>query len=128
MASVVVDSSAWIEYLRNTTHPASHAVRTLLIRRRAASFPIIEMELLRGVKPAQKSSLGHLMAVVPSLPLDRDDFQMAGDMMNRLLSKGITVPPLDGLIASACLRRDLEILTLDRHFELVPGMKRHPLR
>ncbi len=66
-------------------------------------------------------------AAVPQLAVEAIDFTSAGDLLRDLRASGTTLPSMDGLIAALALRHDVPLLTLDRHFEHVPGLRRWPL-
>jgi predicted nucleic acid-binding protein len=49
----------------------------------------------------------------------------AGDLAGTLRRSGTTVPLSDLLIAAIAVEQRLEVITADRHFELIPGVRIH---
>jgi predicted nucleic acid-binding protein len=48
---------------------------------------------------------------------------LVGDLDALLRKKGITIPPMDVIIAQVCLHHKVSIFTLDEHFHSIPGLK-----
>ena len=128
MAEVLVDTSAWISALRGTDEPIKVAVDELLNLDQALFCGVVEMELLYGMRPKERKLLLPLFEALPYVEIDREDWKVAGNMLADMRSRGTTIPASDALIACLCLRHGLEILTTDRHFEKVPGLKHHRYR
>jgi predicted nucleic acid-binding protein len=57
-----------------------------------------------------------LMEAIPCIPFHEEDWVLASDLDLSLRKKGITVPPMDVLIAQVCLRHNVPLFTLDNHF------------
>jgi predicted nucleic acid-binding protein len=47
----------------------------------------------------------------------------AGDLDASLRKKGMTIPPMDVIIAQVCRHHKVAIFTLDEHFHSIPGLK-----
>ena len=128
MAVALVDTSCWIDYLRHGTSQPSHVLETLLKTDQAALCGVIEAELLRGLREEERDSVETLLGALPYLEMGREDYRTAGALLGSLRSKGVTLPLTDGLIAAVCLRYDLPLLTLDKHFSNIPGLRLYPTR
>ena len=87
----------------------------------------VELELRRGLRRRETSAVFGVWSAVPLLAVEAIDFTSAGDLLRDLAEAGRTLPSMDGLIAALALRHDVPLLTLDRHFEVVPGLRRWPL-
>ncbi|MBZ0274380.1 PIN domain-containing protein [bacterium] len=124
MNDVLVDTSAWISAMRGDNSNVRMAVDKLLAKRKAVFCGVVELELLRGMRPNEKRLLLPLLRELPFLEIDREDWQSAGELLNRLRSQGKTIPSNDALVAVLCLRHQMELLTLDKHFNYVPALKR----
>jgi predicted nucleic acid-binding protein len=48
---------------------------------------------------------------------------LVGDLDALLRKKGITIPPMDVIIAQVCLHHKVSIFTLDEHFHSISGLK-----
>jgi predicted nucleic acid-binding protein len=123
---VLVDTSAWVAFFRGAL-PGSTEVRTLLTEDRALRCGPVELELRRGLRRHEAAAVLGVWSAVPPLPIEAIDFTSAGDLLRDLAEAGRTLPSIAGLIAALALRHDVALLTLDRHFEAVPGLRRWPL-
>lgn len=132
---IVVDTSAWIEYFRNSAHPVNHRVRALLASR--AELAITEavfMEMLGGVRSAR--TLDAIRSQLVGLPLLRlegvDDFEQAAAIYRACRASGHTLRgQVDLLIAVPTIRHGASLLHNDRDFEVIArhsGLKLEPLR
>lgn len=118
MTSILIDTSAWIDFFRNQSGAVGDIVATLIEREQAVMTGPVLAELLQGLKSRQESNtLRELFAVLPYLEVSRRDWEKSGDLLRKLRQRGITVPLTDALIASVAKRTGCAVLTLDRHFE-----------
>ena len=121
--SVLVDTSAWVDFFRGV-RPVSSRVRELISQERAAFCGVTLYELLQGIRSAGEGD--RLRVVLESLPhiaADRDVWARAGNLSHTLRKSGVTLPMSDVVIAAAALTNDLEVLTTDDHFEHIEGLK-----
>jgi len=124
---IIVDTSVWIEFLRNASSPLSLQLQTLLRSGRVFLVGMVLAEILQGIKSKKEADLvKRSMNSLPYLEMDREIFQKAGDLSAELRRKGLTVPLSDLLIATSALHYDCEVLAIDPHFDNVPGLERHP--
>ena len=128
MTDVLIDTSAWIAALRGTDRKIMRAVDTLLDLERVVFCGVVEMELLHRIRPSEQKRLIPLFEALTYAEVDRNDWKAAGAMMNKLRSKGITIPSSDALIAALCLRHGFSLLTLDHHFDKIPKIKRFKVK
>lgn len=118
MTSILIDTSAWIDFFRNQSGAVGDSVATLIEREQAVMTGPVLAELLQGLKSRQESNtLRELFDVLPYLEVSRRDWEKSGDLLRKLRQRGITVPLTDALIASVAKRTGCAVLTLDRHFE-----------
>ena len=123
---ILIDTSAWIEFLRDTGTTVSDVVHELLTEE-IAVCDAVRMEVLAGARDeSHLSSLRRLLAraaVIPTLTTDYDD---AAALYRRCRRRGETVRKLvDCLIAATAIRAGATVLhndadfdTLARHTEL----------
>ncbi len=114
---ILVDTSAWVEFLRGTDSPVCEAVDRLL-GSDLASCDAISMELLAGARDErQLTQLRGLLARTTMLPTSPADFELAAAMYRACRVRGETVRKLiDCLIAAVAVRADVEILHADADF------------
>jgi hypothetical protein len=128
---ILVDSSAWIEFLRGTGTTVNEAVRRLMTDRSdpIVTTEVVHMELLAGaVTPRESKNLRQLLARFELVPLEGlADFDHAAAIYRTCRRQGHTVRTrLDCLIAAVAIRTDAEVLHNDRDFDTIA---RHtPLR
>ena len=118
MNKVLVDTSAWVDFFRNSSGLAGDLV-TDLIRLDSAYLtgPIIA-ELLHGVRGKKEASqLNFLFTTIPYLEIERNDWAVTGNKLQKLREKGLSIPLTDVLIASVAIRNNMDVLTLDKHFQ-----------
>ena len=83
-------------------------------------------EVLQGARsPAEFDFLRTRLDTLRFLDADKDTWVMAGQLANELRRQGRTIPLSDVTIAVAAIQHDEPVLTTDRHFELVPGLRLH---
>ncbi len=123
---IVVDSSAWIEFLRDTGSPVCNAVDRLLVAD-LAGCDAISMEILAGARDDRHLSLLRgLINRATMLPTTPADFDEAAALYRICRRRGETVRKLiDCLIAAVAIRAGAELLhadvdfaALERHTEL----------
>lgn len=124
MADVLADTSVWIAHFRGKDCPETDRLDSLLQQDRVALCGVVEMELLRGVRPAERNRLASLLESLHYVEILREDFVAAGERLCQLREQGITIPATDALIGMVCKRNRLALLTLDSHFEHLREVKR----
>ena len=127
----IVDSSAWIEYLRGTGSRAHHQVRAM-VRRGTPTAGVTEpviMELLSGARDSEDfRKIERLTKAMPLAQVDSVcDFTEAGAIYKVLRNEGITIRSrIDCLIAAVAWRRDATLVHADRDFDAIAS--RYPVR
>lgn len=114
---VLVDTSAWVDFLRPGDSPVDDLIPHLVRSGHARLCGPVLCELLQGVRsPRQATRLQDLLRALSYIEDDRSDWLAAGYTLQHLRRGGITVPLSDALIATLAIRRALDVLTLDQHF------------
>ncbi len=114
---VLIDTSAWIEFLRDTGSPACRHVDELLAREFAICDPI-RMEVLAGARDeSHLLNLRRLLARAVLIPMRPTDYEDAAALYRRCRRHGATVRKLiDCLIAAVAIRAGTPILHHDADF------------
>jgi len=118
ISSVLVDTSAWIDFFRRADGNVGDIVADPTERDRAILTGPVIAEILRGVRGSKE--VGRLKTLLGSLPyveVQRSDLEVAGKNLCELRSRGLTLALTDAVIATVALRCGLSILTLDKDFE-----------
>ncbi len=124
---ILVDTSAWVEFLRDTASPVCTRVDELLDADIATCHPI-RMEVLAGARDDRHlADLRGLLARASLLPTDPVDYEDAAALYRTCRRGGDSVRKLiDCLIAATAIRADVAVLHADSDFEV---LSRHtPLR
>lgn len=127
---ILVDSSAWIEFLRATGSPAHLRLRAALEGdAELASTDVIVMELLAGARDEDdRDRLRRLLYGLDFLAVDGPaDYESAAELYRLCRGRGETPRKLtDCLIAAVAIRNGAELLCEDADFQAIA---RHaPLR
>ena len=114
---IFVDTSAWVEFLRDTGSEVCDALDQLLDAD-IAICDAVSMEVLAGARDEQHLvQLRGLLARATMLPTTPADYEVAASMYRSCRSRGETVRKLiDCLIAAVALRAGAEILHADADF------------
>jgi predicted nucleic acid-binding protein len=114
---ILVDTSAWVEFLRGTGSPACEAVDELLAGD-LAICDAISMELLAGARDErQLGQLRGLLARPATLPTTPSEYELAATMYRACRVRGETVRKLiDCLIGAVAVKADVEVLHADADF------------
>jgi predicted nucleic acid-binding protein len=127
---ILVDTSAWIEFLRDTGSEVCEAVDRLLDADLAIS-DAVSMEVLAGARDERHLiQLRGLLGRATMLPTTPADYEAAASLYRTCRASGETVRRLiDCLIAAVALRAGAEILHADTDFTALARhteLKIHP--
>jgi predicted nucleic acid-binding protein len=137
MSLLLLDTSVWIEYLRDTGSAACQEVERLLQHDLGAlaTTPLVVMELLAGATtPTAVAQLERLTGGLPLLLLDQPlDFPAAAAVFRAARQQGTTVRGLiDCLLAVLAQRHGATLVHRDadlaRLAALLPGLATHDVR
>ena len=117
---ILIDTSAWIEFLRDTGSPVCLLVDELLSKE-IATCDAVRMEVLAGARDEfHLRDLRRLLARAVLLPTDPTDYENAAALYRRCRRKGETVRKLiDCLIASVAMSAGASVLHHDADFDVL---------
>lgn len=117
---ILVDTSAWIEFLRDTGSPSCARVDELLAEEIATCHPV-RMELLAGARDDQHlQALRGLLARATTLETLPTDYEDAAALYRTCRRHGETVRTvIDCLIAAHAIRARLPLLHADADFDVL---------
>ena len=125
---IVIDTSILIDAL----HRKNSALRKILELQAAGEVlcttQINVLELYKGVYRPAKSKSGlekvrKLLDALIILPIDDDVYDVFGELSAELKYMGGTIGDFDELIASIALINGAAIVTVDCHFQRIPGLE-----
>lgn len=127
---MVVDTSAWVEFLRGTGSAVDRALSRAIRDDEELGVPdVVRLELLAGARSdAATGQLLRLLARFIALPAASPaDHEHAAWLYREVRSRGETVRSLiDCLVAASALRLDASLLARDRDYQLISAVS--PLR
>ncbi|MBU6312351.1 MAG: PIN domain nuclease [Actinomycetales bacterium] len=122
---ILIDTSAWVEFLRATGSPADREVQESL-RGEIATCDPIRMEVLAGARDDDElASLRSLLSRAIVLPVTPATYEDAARLYRRARSSGTPVRRLmDCLIAAVAITHDVQVLHADRDFTTLANCSR----
>ena len=117
---ILIDTSAWIEFLRDTGSGVCQLVDDLLTED-IAICGVVRMEVLAGARDeAHLSRLRGLLARAVTIPTLAVDYEDAAMLYRQCRRQGETVRKLpDCLIAASAIRKSVPVLHSDVDFEVL---------
>jgi len=115
---ILIDTSAWVECLRDTGSPICQRVDDLLAAE-IATCDAVRMEVLAGARSEPHlQQLRRLLARASILPTESVDYDAAAALYRTCRQQGQTVRKLiDCLIAAVAIRGEVPILHRDPDFD-----------
>ncbi|TGL56898.1 PIN domain-containing protein [Leptospira jelokensis] len=119
MSFVLIDSSIWIEYFRNSNSKISEEVDSLIDNGNIYTNEIILTELIPFIKIKKKSELIHLLETIESFKMNIDwkqlrEFQIL-NLKNGINHVGIP----DLIILQNVIQNKSCLFTMDKHFKMM---------
>jgi predicted nucleic acid-binding protein len=118
MASVIVDTSVWIEASRrdgDLTYKVG--LENLLEAYEAAWCSPVKLEFMGGARKEDRKKLTFWFDCIPYRSVVESHWALAKQHAWKLRDRGLTVPWNDVLIASIAIEADLRVYANDQHFE-----------
>lgn len=128
---ILIDTSAWVEFLRDTGSRTCHAVDDLVGSDDIATCDPVAMEVLAGARDERHlTQLRGLLALAVTLPTTPADYDLAASLYRSCRAKGETVRKLmDCLIGSVAMQAGAEVLHADADFSVLArntSLRIHP--
>jgi predicted nucleic acid-binding protein len=123
---VIPDSDAWIDYLKNPGSVQGATLQRLIETDKAALVGIVATEVLRGTRtPERREQVRDVLFSADYVEMTLACWERAGTIAGELDAGGLPLPLPDSIIAAIALENDYEVLTRDKHFERIPGLRLH---
>lgn len=115
---ILVDTSAWVEYLRDTGSPVCLRVEALLSEGFHVCDPV-RLEVLAGARDdAHLRQLRSLLGRGTDVPVVREHYDVAASLYRECRRQGRTVRKMmDCLIAAAAVQVGVPVLHADADFD-----------
>jgi len=122
-SKILPDTCAWIDFLSGRQTPLAEALGEALTRVEVFNCGIVLFELLQGIKnPKEEAMVQNALQALPHLEMACDLWIRAGRLAANLRSSDHTLPLSDIIIATLALENDCSVMTIDRHFDIIPGL------
>jgi predicted nucleic acid-binding protein len=116
----LVDTSSWIEYLRDRDSPAGDSVEALVLSGESAWCDVTLVELWHGVRGVrEKRELALMEQEIERVPVDASVWKLACRLASRCRESGVNAPTSDIIIAACASYHKLEVEHCDRHFDRI---------
>ena len=117
---ILIDTSAWIEYLRNSNSPTCNEVEEIL-RLKPATCDAVRMEVFAGARDERHAiELKQLISRAHLISTDAIDYENAASIYRACRRFGITVRThIDCLIAAVAIRANTPLLHKDSDFDAI---------
>lgn len=116
----LVDTSAWVEFLRRRGDPpAKEAVAALLEDDLAAYTCPIRFELWSGARPEEEADLEQALGFSHHILFEAEDWRQAALLERRLRASGLNIPRNDLFVAVVAVRGGLSLVCRDAHFTAI---------
>jgi predicted nucleic acid-binding protein len=118
---LLVDTSAWIEFLRDTGSAACLRVDDAIRREEVLTTDPVIFELMAGARAEHEDRLRRLLSEQDYEPFaPRTDWLDAAAIYRVCRRRGVTIRShLDCLIAAVAIRRNVPVLHVDRDFGVI---------
>jgi len=85
---------------------------------------VVLFELVQGVRTEdKKAKVLDALSNLSYAEMTKDLWQKAGELSASVKKKGLNLPLSDIFIAALAIEHNLQIFTLDKHFEQIPTVK-----
>jgi predicted nucleic acid-binding protein len=114
----LVDTSSWVEYLRDHESSVGDRVEALVLRGEAAWCDITLVELWHGVRGAkEKRELTEMEKEIERIAVHAAVWRLASKLALRSREKGINAPISDLVTAACAVTHGLELEHCDKHYD-----------
>ena len=120
---VIADSCILIEFFR-TKSEISNRLRKLIANNLVVGTGIIIAELLQGTKTSKEQDIViNIFDTLEYIEITKKLWIESGNLASKLRSIGKTIPLSDILLACCAREHQLQIFTIDKHFQEIPNIK-----
>jgi predicted nucleic acid-binding protein len=116
----LVDTSAWVEYLRSRQSEVAAKVESLLLSDEAALCEMVMLELWNGARgQEEKRKLTELSSAALYLEINAEVWKLAHRLASLCRDHGNTIPAADILVAACAVYHRVEMEHKDSHFDTI---------
>jgi len=121
---VLVDTSAWIHFLRPSGDAAVRAkVEAALVAGTACWCAMVRLELWNGAGERERRVLRDLERHVPDLPITDEVWTRAMALARASRTRGVTAPATDVLLSACAAHHHASMIHADADFDRLDGLR-----
>jgi len=122
-AKLLPDTCIWIDFLRNRETALTLQLEQALLHSEVYTCGVVLYELLQGIRnPGEDEQVRAAFEALTMLEIPAKTWIAAARLSLNLRKQGITLPLSDILIATVAVENDLTVMTVDAHFQQIPGL------
>lgn len=122
-SGILADTSVWIEFFKQRSGTGDR-LEALILEGSIWVCGVVLFELVQGLKSdTERVKILGTVSHLPYVEMTPALWQKAGDLSSSIRKKGLTIPLSDILIAAVAIEHNLQIFTLDGHFEQIHEVK-----
>jgi len=120
---VLIDSNVYIGFLRKGEDPIVKLEEKVSLLD-VVCCGVVKAEVMRGIKSVRlRARLGHFFSITQMVGTSARLWDEVWQLAWKLDRQGSVLPLTDIIIASCALREGAAVMTSDRHFEQIPGLR-----
>jgi predicted nucleic acid-binding protein len=120
---ILSDTCAWIDFFKARPSSLADRLNSALEQGHVVSCGVVLFELLQGIRnPKEEGMVINAFQALHQFEMTAASWIKAGRLSADLRKKGHTLPLSDIIIATLALEHDCAILTIDSHFDVIPGL------
>ena len=122
-SAVLVDSCIFITLIKTRCDPGVELLERLQLED-LVTCGMVRLEVVRGIAlPKVRAHIESFFDVMQNVPTDNNLWEEACELGWHVTRKGFNLPAQDIIIAACAIRADAAVLTYDRHFDAIPGVR-----
>lgn len=123
-SNILPDTCAWIDFFRGRPTRQTELVEAAIVQGTVVTCGVVLYELLQGIKITEEADrVLHAFQGMQFREMSAPLWIKAGQLSAHLRANGQTVPMSDLIIATLALEHDCSMVTVDRHFAIIPGIR-----
>lgn len=117
------DTCVWIDFFNGRNTTLTVQLEQALLQDEAYTCGVVLYELLQGIRtPGEDEQVRTAFDALTMLEVSTKTWVAAAKLSADLRRQGITLPLSDIIIASVAIEHTLTVMTVDHHFQQIPGL------
>lgn len=120
---ILADTSIWIEFFRSASKIGTR-LETCIVENSLWVCGIVILELIQGIRSeAEKTKILETLSSLRYAEMTKSMWQKSGELSAAVKKKGLNLPLSDIILATLAIEHNLQVFTIDKHFEEIPGVR-----